>query len=42
MIALSSDDDKILQTFERITSNSHGASAGKVCKTVPLRKVNIK
>ena len=31
--ALSSDDDKRLQTFDRITSYPYGASAGKVCKT---------
>ena len=41
-IALSSNDDKILQTFDRITSYSHGTSAGKVCKTEMLSKVNIK
>ena len=32
-IALSSNDDKRLQTFDRITPYSHGANAGKVCKT---------
>ena len=32
-IALSSNDDKRLQTFDRITSYPYGASAGKVCKT---------
>ena len=32
-IALSSNDDKRLQTFDRITSCPYGASAGKVCKT---------
>ena len=37
-IALSSDDDKSLQTFDRITSYSYGASAGKVCKTELLSK----
>ena len=42
MIALSSDDDKTLQTFDRIISYPYGASAGKVCKTELLRKVNIK
>ena len=32
-IALSSNDDKGLQTFDRITSYPYGTSAGKVCKT---------
>ena len=41
-IALSSNDDKILQTFDRIISYPYGASAGKVCKTELLSKVNIK
>ena len=40
-IALSSNDDKILQTFDRITSYPYGTSAGKVCKTELLSKVNI-
>ena len=38
-IALSSNDDKRLQTFDRITSYTYGTSAGKVCKTELLRKV---
>ena len=41
-IALSSSADKRLQTFDRITSYPYGASAGKVCKTKLLSKVNIK
>ena len=41
-IALSSNDDKRLQTFDRITSHPYGTSAGKVCKTELLSKVNIK
>ena len=41
-IALSSNDDKRLQIFDRITSCPYGASAGKVCKTELLSKVNIK
>ena len=41
-IALSSNDDKRLQTFDRITSYPSGKSAGKVCKTEMLSKVNIK
>ena len=41
-IALSSNDDKRLQTFDRITAYPYGTSAGKVCKTELLNKVNIK
>ena len=41
-IALSSNDDKRLQTFDRITSYPYGASAGKVCKTEMVSKVNMK
>ena len=37
-IPLSSNDDKRLQTFDRITSYPYGASAGKVCKTELLSK----
>ena len=40
-IALSSNDDKRLQTFDRIISYPYGTSAGKVCKTELLNKVNI-
>ena len=32
-IALSSNDDKRLQTFDRITPYPYGTSVGKVCKT---------
>ena len=32
-IALSSNDDKRLQTCDRITSYLYGTSAGKVCQT---------
>ena len=42
MIALSGNDDKRLQTFNRITSYPYGTSTGKVCKTEMLTKVNIK
>ena len=42
MIALSNNDDKRLQNFDRVTSYLYGASAGKVCKTELLSKVNIK
>ena len=41
-IALTSNDDKRLQTFDRITSYPYGTSAGKVCKKELLSKVNIK
>ena len=41
-IALSSNHDKRLQTFGRITSYPYGTSAGKECKTELLSKVNIK
>ena len=41
-IALSSNDDKRLQTCDRITSYPYGASAGKVCKTEILSKLNVK
>ena len=40
-IALSSNDDKKLQTFDSITSYPYGTSAGKVCKTELLSEVNI-
>ena len=38
-IALSSNDDKRLQNFDRITSYPYGTSAGKVCKTELLSKL---
>ena len=41
-IALSSNDDKILQTFDRITSYPYGTSVGKVCKTELLSYLNTK
>ena len=41
-IALSSNDDKRLQTYDRITSYPYGANAGKVYKPDMLRKLNIK
>ena len=41
-IALSSNDDKRLQTFDRTTSYPYGTSVGKVCKTELLGKVNTK
>ena len=41
-IALSSNDGKRLQTCDGLTSYPYGTSAGKVCKTELLSKVNIK
>ena len=41
-VALSSNDDKRLQTFDRITSYPYGTSTGKVCKAELLNKLNIK
>ena len=41
-IALSSNDDKSLQTFDRISSYPYGTSVGKLCKPELLSKVNIK
>ena len=41
-IPLSSNDDKTLQTFDKITSYPYGTNVGKVCKTQLLSKVNIK
>ena len=41
-ISLSSNDNKWLQTFDRIMSYPHGARIGKVCKTELLEYLNIK
>ena len=41
-VELSSNDDKRLQTHDRITSYPYQTRAGKVCKTEILSKVNIK
>ena len=41
-ITLSSNDDKRLQKFKRMTSYPYGTSASKVSKTELLSKVNIK
>ena len=41
-IALSNNDDKRLQTYDIITSYPYETSAGKVCETEILSKVNIK
>ena len=40
-ILRSSNDDKKLQTYDRITSYPYATSAGKLCKTEMLSKVNI-
>ena len=40
-IALCINDHKRLQTYDRITSYPYGTSAGKICKTEMLSKVNI-
>ena len=37
-IALSSDDDKRLQTFDRITTYPYGTNAFKVCESEMLSK----
>ena len=39
-IALSSNDDKRLQTFDRIASYPYGTSAGKICKAELLSNIN--
>ena len=38
-IALGSNDDKRLQTYDKITTYPYGSSVGKVCKTELLNKV---
>ena len=41
-IALYSNDDKRLQSFDVITSYPYGADTGKVCKTELLEYLNIR
>ena len=41
-IALSSNDDKRLQTCDTITSYPYGTSAAKVCETELLEHLNVK
>ena len=41
-IVLSSNDDKILKTFDRITSYPYATNVGKVCKAELLERLNIK
>ena len=38
-IALSSNDDKRLQTFDKITTHPHGTNAFKVCVSEILSKI---
>ena len=38
-IALSSNDDKRLQKYDKITIYPYGSSVGKICKTELLNKV---
>ena len=41
-IALSSNDDKRLRSFDKIATYPYGTSVGRVCKTELLSKVNKK
>ena len=41
-IALSSNNDKRLQTFDNITTYPYGTNLFKVCKTELLERLNIK
>ena len=41
-IAVSSNDDKRLQTFDKITANSYTANARKAYKTELVEYLNIK
>ena len=38
-IALNSNDDKRLQTFDRVTTYPYGANAFKVCESEMLSKI---
>ena len=38
-IALSNNDDKRLQTFDKITTDPHGTNALKVCESEMLSKI---
>ena len=40
-IALNSNDDKRLQTFDRVTTYPHGTNAFKVCESEILSKIRI-
>ena len=38
-IALSSDDEKRLQTFDKISTYPYGTNASKICKSEMLSKI---
>ena len=40
-IALNSNDDKRLQTFDRVTTYSYGTNAFKVCESEMLSKIRV-
>ena len=40
-IALSSNDDKRLQTFDRVRTYPHGTNAFKVCESEMLSKIRV-
>ena len=40
-IALSSNDDKRLQTFDRVTTYPYGANGFKVCESEMLSKIRV-
>ena len=40
-IALNSNDDKRLQTFDRITTYPYGTNAFKVCESEMLSKIQV-
>ena len=40
-IALNSNDDKRLQTFDRVTTYPHGTNAFKVCESEMLSKIRV-
>ena len=40
-IALNSNGDKRLQTFDRITTYPHGTNAFKVCESEMLSKIRV-
>ena len=40
-IALSSNDDKRLQTFARVTTSPYGTNAFKVCESEMLSKIRV-
>ena len=40
-IALNSNDDKRLQTFDRVTTYPYGANAFKVCENEMLSKIRV-